>query len=215
MTTTSCGASHDCSKARNCPSSKCPSWATNGHRQRRQTGGDPAEAVAKYHVLLNKKEGDAATRRRSPTTCSAAMQEKLSATVQQGMEANKAVFLVPGSTALAVFGDGEEVADSTWTRQAGEGRESLPASDEEKALFGNGKATSTMKVTYVNVVALWIQQVRISRSSPWAPNASPSKWRRYRHPCRAHGIRMPPLAHMGLAARRILRSTKSLLGTYS
>ena len=46
--------------------------------------------------------------------------------------------------------------DSTWTRQAGEGRESLPASDEEKALFGGGKATSTMKVTYVNVIALWV-----------------------------------------------------------
>ncbi len=46
--------------------------------------------------------------------------------------------------------------NSEWTRYAGAGRESQPASDEEKALFGNGKATSTMKTSYVNVVALYI-----------------------------------------------------------
>ena len=92
--------------------------------------------------------------------------EKLSATVQQGMEANKGtqqqVFTVPKDQIkiMRSAADGGDLVvariDSTWTRQAGEGRESLPASDEEKALFGNGKATSTMKVTYVNVVALWI-----------------------------------------------------------
>ena len=38
----------------------------------------------------------------------------------------------------------------------GDGRESRPASDDEKALFNSDKYTSTMKVTYVNVVALYI-----------------------------------------------------------
>ena len=41
-------------------------------------------------------------------------------------------------------------------RSAGSGRESQPASDAEKALFGDGQATSTMKTTYVNVVALYV-----------------------------------------------------------
>ena len=46
--------------------------------------------------------------------------------------------------------------NSEWTRSAGSGRESQPASDAEKALFGDGQATSTMKTTYVNVVALYV-----------------------------------------------------------
>ncbi|NEG70328.1 hypothetical protein [Bifidobacterium choloepi] len=46
--------------------------------------------------------------------------------------------------------------NSVWTRAAGSGRESQPASDAERALFGDGTATSTMKVTYVNVVALYV-----------------------------------------------------------
>lgn len=46
--------------------------------------------------------------------------------------------------------------NSEWTRKCGEGRECLPASDAEKVLFGNSKATSAIKVTYVNVVALFV-----------------------------------------------------------
>lgn len=46
--------------------------------------------------------------------------------------------------------------NSVWTRSAGQGRKSEPASDAEKVLFGNGTTTSTMKVTYVNVVALYV-----------------------------------------------------------
>lgn len=46
--------------------------------------------------------------------------------------------------------------NSVWTRSAGQGRESQPASDSEKALFGDGKATSTMRVTYVNVIAMYV-----------------------------------------------------------
>ncbi|KFI69563.1 hypothetical protein [Bifidobacterium magnum] len=46
--------------------------------------------------------------------------------------------------------------NSVWTRTAGQGRESQPASDSEKALFGDGKPTSIMKVTYVNVIAMYV-----------------------------------------------------------
>ncbi|MBT1161435.1 MULTISPECIES: hypothetical protein [Bifidobacterium] len=46
--------------------------------------------------------------------------------------------------------------NSEWTRQAGEGRESQPASNDERALFGDGTATSTMKVSYVNTIALYV-----------------------------------------------------------
>lgn len=90
---------------------------------------------------------------------------QLTATVQQGMERNKGTqqqVFTPSSGAISVMrsADGGDLVvasiDSVWTRAAGEGRESQPASDAEKALFGNGKATSTMKVTYVNVVALYI-----------------------------------------------------------
>ncbi len=45
---------------------------------------------------------------------------------------------------------------STWTRTAGENRESLPASDSEKALFGDQTATNKLVVEYMNVVALYI-----------------------------------------------------------
>ena len=53
--------------------------------------------------------------------------------------------------------------NSEWTRSAGEGRESQPASDAEKALFGDGKATSIMKTTYVNVVALYIPKANTGK----------------------------------------------------
>ncbi|MFT8356766.1 MAG: hypothetical protein ABF780_01190 [Bifidobacterium aquikefiri] len=90
---------------------------------------------------------------------------KLEQTVQQGMEANngtqKQTFTaVPGAIKIMRSSDGGDLVvaqiDSVWTRTAGEGRESLPASDDEKALFGNTKATSTIKVTYVNVVAMYV-----------------------------------------------------------
>ena len=53
--------------------------------------------------------------------------------------------------------------NSEWTRSAGEGRESQPASDAEKALFGDGKATSIMTTTYVNVVALYIPKANTGK----------------------------------------------------
>lgn len=88
---------------------------------------------------------------------------ELSKAVQAGMERNKGsqeqVFN-PDIKQISVMrsSDGSDLVvariDSVWTRSAGEGRESRPASDEEKALFGNNKAKGVMRVTYVNVIAL-------------------------------------------------------------
>ena len=124
----------------------------------------PADAVKQYCDLLNK--GDA-SRYAGAFATDFFRQDltKLAATVQQGMEANNGtqeqVFTVPrNQMAIMRSADGGDLVvariDSVWTRHAGDGRESLPASDEEKALFGDGQATSTMKVTYVNVIALHI-----------------------------------------------------------
>lgn len=89
----------------------------------------------------------------------------LSQTVQQGMERNKGTQTqtfepVDGQMRIMRAADGGDLVvaqiNSEWTRSAGAGRESQPASDAEKALFGNGKATSTMKTSYVNVIALYV-----------------------------------------------------------
>lgn len=56
--------------------------------------------------------------------------------------------------------------DSVWTRSLDQNRQALPASDAEKALFGATEATNSIKVTYVNTVALYVpaadsgQQIR-------------------------------------------------------
>ena len=86
-------------------------------------------------------------------------------TVQEGMERNNGTqsqtfTAVPDAIKIMRSSDGGDLVvaqiNSEWTRAAGDGRESLPASDEEEALFGDGTATSTMKVTYVNIVALYV-----------------------------------------------------------
>ncbi|OZG48949.1 hypothetical protein [Bombiscardovia coagulans] len=91
--------------------------------------------------------------------------DKLTETVQQGIDANKGEqhqTFVPEAGQIKVMRSSEggdlvvAQINSVWTRKAGEGRESLPASDAEKALFAGGKPTSTMKVTYVNVIALYV-----------------------------------------------------------
>ena len=48
--------------------------------------------------------------------------------------------------------------NSEWTRSMSEGRESLPGSPNEDALFKmtNQTATSSLKATYVNVVAIFV-----------------------------------------------------------
>lgn len=90
---------------------------------------------------------------------------KLSATVQQGMERNhgsQTQTFTPVKDQIAVMRSTEggdlvvAQINSEWTRSAGEGRESQPASDAERALFGQNQATGTMKVTYVNVVAFYV-----------------------------------------------------------
>ena len=89
----------------------------------------------------------------------------LTATVQEGMERNKGTqhqtFSVPkDQIAVVRSADGGDLVvaqiNSQWVRQAGEGRQSLPASDSERALFGKTAATSVIKVGYVNVIAMYI-----------------------------------------------------------
>lgn len=101
--------------------------------------------------------------------------------VQKAMELNEGsqqqVF-TPVDDAISVMrsADGGDLVvaqiNSEWTRSAGSGRESQPASDAEKALFGDGQATSTMKTTYVNVVALYVppanSDAKITQSVPSA-----------------------------------------------
>ena len=92
--------------------------------------------------------------------------------VQKAMELNKGTqeqTFTPVDDAICVMrsSDGGDLVvaqiNSEWTRSAGEGRESQPASDAEKALFGDGKATSIMKTTYVNVVALYIPKANTGK----------------------------------------------------
>ncbi|MDR3152487.1 MAG: hypothetical protein LBT85_03405 [Bifidobacteriaceae bacterium] len=46
--------------------------------------------------------------------------------------------------------------DSDWKRTSGGNRLSKPASDEESAIFGNAKATQSILIHYINVVAIYI-----------------------------------------------------------
>ena len=90
---------------------------------------------------------------------------ELTNTVQEGIARNNGTqeqtfTAAPDQMWVMRTADGGDLVvgrvDSVWTRQAGDGRESQPASDDEKILFNSDKYTSTMKVTYVNVVALYI-----------------------------------------------------------
>ncbi len=79
---------------------------------------------------------------------------------EQALFGDQTFTVVPDAIKIMRSSDGGDLVvaqiNSEWTRAAGDGRESLPASDEEQALFGDGTATSTMKVTYVNIVALYV-----------------------------------------------------------
>lgn len=124
----------------------------------------PKEAVERYADVL---QHGSDSKYASQVDNDAFRQEidSLTAAVQAGMERNNGTqqqtfSAVPDALRIMRSSDGGDLVvaqiNSEWTRQAGEGRESLPASDAEKALFGDGKATSTMKVTYVNVIALYV-----------------------------------------------------------
>lgn len=124
----------------------------------------PQNAVSHYADILQNGES---SKYSSNFTSDYFQQDlsKLEQTVQQGMEANNGTqqqtfTAVPGAIKIMRSSEGGDLVvaqiDSVWTRTAGEGRESLPASDDEKALFGTTKATSTIRVTYANVVAMYV-----------------------------------------------------------
>ena len=138
--------------------------ASMGHPDDSGLVATPADAVAHYaDVLANGTNSQYASafadddfRKTIATT---------TATVQQGMEANRGTqsqtfSAEPDAISIMRSSDGGDLVvaqiNSEWTRQAGEGRESLPASADETALFGGATPTSTLKVTYVNLVALYV-----------------------------------------------------------
>ena len=125
----------------------------------------PADALTQYaDVLQNGSKSQYASKFADDL-----LRQELANTtakVQEGMQRNNGTqeqkfTAVPEQMWVmrAADGAGDLVVgriNGEWTRKAGDGRESQPASDDEKALFNSDKYTSTMKVTYVNVVALYI-----------------------------------------------------------
>ena len=124
----------------------------------------PQEAVERYaDVLQNGAESEFADQFADDSLRQTI--DSVAQTVQEGMERNNGTqtqtfTAVPDAIKIMRSSDGGDLVvaqiNSEWTRAAGDGRESLPASDEEEALFGDGTATDTMKVTYVNIVALYV-----------------------------------------------------------
>ena len=116
----------------------------------------PADALTQYaDVLQNGSKSQYASKFADDL-----LRQELANTtakVQEGMQRNNGTqeqkfTAVPEQMWVmrAADGAGDLVVgriNGEWTRKAGDGRESRPASD---------KYTSTMKVTYVNVVALYI-----------------------------------------------------------
>ena len=124
----------------------------------------PAEALQRYADVLQ-NGGNSEYAAEFADDYLRELLTQLTSTVQEGMERNhgtqtQTFATDPNQMWVMRSTEGGDLVVGTitseWTRQAGEGRESQPASDEERALFGDGTATSTMKVTYVNVVALYV-----------------------------------------------------------
>lgn len=124
----------------------------------------PEEAVKEYaDVLANGAKSQYASK-----VADDQLRQKLAETTQQvqtGIEANKGTqqqTFTPVDGAIHVMRstDGGDLVvaqiNHEWVRQAGEGRESLPASDDERVLFGDTKATSSLKATYTIVVAIYV-----------------------------------------------------------
>ncbi|KFJ08259.1 hypothetical protein [Bifidobacterium tsurumiense] len=149
---------------------KLPKFAVPDHGSQMGTADDtglvvtPQQAVEQYADLL---QNGSSSQYASNFADDYFRQEltTLTQTVQEGMERNNGTqqqtfSAVKDQIAVMRSSDGGDLVvaqiNSEWTRQAGEGRESQPASDAERALFGDGTATSTMKVTYVNVIALYV-----------------------------------------------------------
>ncbi|NMM94497.1 hypothetical protein [Bifidobacterium oedipodis] len=126
----------------------------------------PADALAQYADVLQNGTNSKYSDKFADDDLRSNIAE-LTTTVQEGMQRNNGTqqqtfTAVPDQMWIMRSPDGGDLVvgriDSVWTRQAGDGRESQPASDDEKALYNSDKFTSTMKVTYVNVVALYIPQ---------------------------------------------------------
>ncbi|WP_420829356.1 hypothetical protein [Bifidobacterium miconis] len=126
----------------------------------------PEQAVERYADVLT----NGASSQFASSFADDELRQTLASTteqVQQGISSNKGtqqqVFTpAPGAIQVMRSSDGGDLVvaqiNLEWTRQAGEGRESLPANDQENALFGNAKATSTLKATYVFVVAMYVPE---------------------------------------------------------
>lgn len=124
----------------------------------------PEQAITMYADLLqNGSDSESADKFESDQFRTEL--DELTATVQEGVAANagsqKQTFTanIDNAKVMQTADGGDLVVvqiDSVWERSAGEGRESQPASDAEKALYGKDEYTATMKVSYVNVIALYI-----------------------------------------------------------
>ena len=124
----------------------------------------PQDAVSRYADLLQNGSGSSHAGDFADDYFRQSLTQ-LTQTVQEGMQRNNGTqqqtfSATPDQISVMRSSDGGDLVvariDSEWTRQTGQGRESLPANDDEKALFGDAKATSTLKVTYVNVDALYV-----------------------------------------------------------
>lgn len=126
----------------------------------------PKDAVAWYADVL--KNGDESKHADSFDADNDYLRKELNSltsVVQKGVEQNKGTqeqdWTIPDGQARVMRAeDGSDLViariDSTWTRTAGEDRQSLPASDTERALFGDAQATSGIRITYVNLIAMVI-----------------------------------------------------------
>lgn len=121
----------------------------------------PRDAVAAYADVLTKGPSSKFAQSFEPDYLRKQLDD-LAKVVQAGMERNKGTqqqVFTPVTEQISVMrsSEGSDLViariDSVWIRKAGEGRESRPASDDEKVLFGNARPKGTMRVTYANVIA--------------------------------------------------------------
>lgn len=125
----------------------------------------PQEAVTAYADVLTSGDSSSYATQFADDYFRQQLQ-KLQASVQTGIAENNGsqeqLFSpVEGNIAVMRSTDGGDLVvaelTSVWTRNAGgEDYQSLPASNAERALFGETEATSIIRVTYDNVVVLYV-----------------------------------------------------------
>ncbi|MDD6461260.1 MAG: hypothetical protein PUF51_02135 [Bifidobacteriaceae bacterium] len=126
----------------------------------------PKDALAHYaDVLQNKDSSQYASEfeddqlRQSVTSVAAKIQQTFNSS---GVTFSQDEVFSPDDAQIEVMrtADGGDLVvgriNSVWTRRLDSNRQALPASDAERALFGGATATSTIQVTYVNTVALYV-----------------------------------------------------------